>query len=121
MPSYHAEPNLDLFTRAVELVYGPLPLTDDPSWTPPVAPGGHEGRYLWTDTFGVVKFLILYLLTREQRYLTCARNLIDSMHSMLGRTRGSIRRLRNTTGEEPLAEGLRIGKADDSCPDGDGQ
>lgn len=51
---------LDNFIHAMERVYGPFKsLTPDlaRSWAAPPAPGGHLGRYLWTDAFGILNFL----------------------------------------------------------------
>ncbi|KAI1378171.1 hypothetical protein F4677DRAFT_443386 [Hypoxylon crocopeplum] len=120
---------LGLFEDAMQRVYGPYP-TDTPnpaSWEPPANPGagGHRGRYLWTDAFGVVNFITL---SRErgsahsqQLYLELAKRLADTVHSILGRTRDGASRLPGATDEEPLKGGLRIGKLDAEGPDGDGQ
>src|SRR6202012_5571778 len=75
----------------------------------------------WTDGFAVVNFLTLYNLTQENRYLTFARNLISTVHSVLGFTRDGQSRLSGATEQEPLKGGLRIGKHDETGPDGDGQ
>ncbi|KAI1465256.1 uncharacterized protein F4812DRAFT_452617 [Daldinia caldariorum] len=113
----------------MQKVYGPYPTdTSDPaSWQPPANPGagGHRGRYLWTDAFGVINFITL---SREKDgthsrdlYLELARQLVDTVHSVLGRTRDGASRLPGATDEEPLKGGLRIGKLDAGGPDGDGQ
>ncbi|OTA95746.1 hypothetical protein M434DRAFT_20134 [Hypoxylon sp. CO27-5] len=113
----------------MQKVYGPYP-TDTPvpaSWQPPANPGagGHRGRYLWTDAFGVINFITL---SREkdgshshQLHLELAKKLVDTVHSVLGRTRDGSSRLPGATDSEPLKGGLRIGKVDADGPDGDGQ
>ncbi|KAG9771660.1 hypothetical protein ABEF93_000733 [Exophiala dermatitidis] len=116
--------NLPKFLRAMETIYGPFPEPSDPNlakWTPPPAAEGHRGRYLWTDGFAVVNFLTLYKLTGEERYLIFARNLVSTVHNILGYTRDGKSRLPGATEEQPLNGGLRIGKLDESGPDGDGQ
>jgi hypothetical protein len=63
---------LSKFLKAMEM-YGPFPAPDDPTlseWIPPPLLEAHRGRYLWTDGFGVVNFLTLYIITREDRYLS---------------------------------------------------
>ncbi|KAI1410524.1 hypothetical protein F5Y13DRAFT_192097 [Hypoxylon sp. FL1857] len=120
---------LALFEEAMQKVYGPYP-TDTPdsaSWQPPTNPGagGHRGRYLWTDAFGVINFITLAREKDEthsqQLYLELAKKLADTVHSVLGRTRDGSSRLPGATDEEPLKGGLRIGKLDADGPDGDGQ
>ena len=125
-----ANTKLNCFLSATSAVYGPLkdltPATA-PSWSPPSSPGagGHRGRYLWTDAFGVVNFLTLHHQTGggDPTYLTLARRLADTVHDVLGRARdGSGARLPGATDRAPLAGGLRIGKkAAPGEPDGDGQ
>ncbi|TWU71117.1 hypothetical protein ED733_001715 [Metarhizium rileyi] len=110
----------------MEAVYGPLDdLTEDDArtWTPPRSPGagGHGGRYLWTDAFGVVNFLTLHKETRTAKYLDLATRLVYSVHEVLGRTRDGTQRLPGATEDEPLKGGLRIGKLTDSGADCDGQ
>ncbi|KAL7626355.1 hypothetical protein AAE478_003127 [Parahypoxylon ruwenzoriense] len=120
---------LALFEEAMQRVYGPYPtdVPDSASWQPPSNPGagGHRGRYLWTDAFGVVNFITLSReksgAHAEQLYLGLARRLADTVHSVLGRTRDGTARLPGATDEEPLKGGLRIGKIDADGPDGDGQ
>ncbi|KAI0844851.1 hypothetical protein F5Y00DRAFT_273526 [Daldinia vernicosa] len=120
---------LALFEGAMNKVYGPYPTdTPDPaSWQPPAKPGagGHRGRYLWTDAFGVINFITLSHekdgIQSQKLYLGLARRLADKVHSVLGRTRDGTSRLRGATDEEPLKGGLRIGKLDAEGPDGDGQ
>ncbi|KAI1143629.1 hypothetical protein F5Y05DRAFT_401030 [Hypoxylon sp. FL0543] len=120
---------LALFEEAMQKVYGPYPTEspDSASWEPPANPGagGHRGRYLWTDAFGVINFVTL---SREKKgphsqklYLELAKKLADTVHSVLGRTRDGSSRLPGATDEEPLKGGLRIGKLDADGPDGDGQ
>ncbi|KAM6501905.1 hypothetical protein JOM56_001882 [Amanita muscaria] len=124
-------PHLKRFQRAMESVYGNLEdITDPQAWTPPPKSGGHRGRYLWTDAFGVVNFLTLHREhTRaasdfeqiDDKYLTMARRLVQTIHDVLGRTRDGKSRLPGATDENPLAGGLRIGKIDEYGQDGDGQ
>src|SRR5450830_900393 len=57
-------------------------------------------RYLWTDAFGVVLFVSLYVELEQRRYLDEAEWLVAAVDRVLGRTRG-----------------IRIGEA----PDRDGQ
>jgi len=109
---------------AMEDVYGPvstLTPSQAQSWTPPPASSGHLGRYLWTDAFGVLNFITLRRLTGSPTYLTCAARLIDTVHNVLGKTRSQDKHLTGASPERPLAGGLRIGKEDESGPDGDGQ
>jgi hypothetical protein len=137
---------LERFENAMETLYGPLDAIDDPSqWTPPPGSGGHRGRYLWTDAFGVVNFVTLYKIhatmstlmddpkvvtpsiassanaPRSEKYLVLARRLVQTVHDVLGRTRDGQSRLPGATDANPLGGGLRIGKVDGSGPDGDGQ
>ncbi|EXJ80579.1 hypothetical protein A1O1_08725 [Capronia coronata CBS 617.96] len=116
--------NLPKFLEAMESIYGIFPDATDPSlpkWTPPPAAEGHRGRYLWTDGFAVVNFLTLHKLTGEVRYLTLAANLVATVHDILGYTRDGNSRLPGATDDHPLNGGLRIGKLEESGPDGDGQ
>ncbi|KAL1844509.1 hypothetical protein VTK73DRAFT_2391 [Phialemonium thermophilum] len=125
------------FVEAMSLVYGPLthltPATAA-SWTPPANPGagGHRGRYLWTDAFGVLNLITLHRETSDVVYLAAARRLVETVHDVLGRQRGDGNdddndntkkpdRLPGATDAEPLAGGLRIGKREATGPDGDGQ
>jgi hypothetical protein len=124
MDSHDGTDKIPSFLKAMDSIYGPLPSSTDPqltTWTPPPAAEGHRGRYLWTDGFAVVNFLTLYNLTHGTRYLTFARNLITTVHRILGYTRDGTSRLPGATDDEPLKGGLRIGKHDESGPDGDGQ
>ncbi|KAH6624264.1 hypothetical protein B0J18DRAFT_465501 [Chaetomium sp. MPI-SDFR-AT-0129] len=119
-------PNLLHFTEAMRLVYGntdQLPADTVSTWTAPSQPGagGHRGRYLWTDAFGVVNFISLARETGSTSYLTIAQRLAKTVHDVLGRTRDGKARLPRATDEEPLAGGLRIGKMEEKGPDGDGQ
>jgi hypothetical protein len=48
---------LTRFKEAMQGVYGPfetLTPSKTTSWIPPPKSGGHRGRYLWTDAFGVL-------------------------------------------------------------------
>lgn len=117
---------LHRFNQSMSVVYGSYDKLSDEEvkrWTPPDDPGagGHRGRYLWTDAFGVVNFLTLYRETSSQKYLTLARRLIETVHEVLGKTRDGSARLLDATDEEPLKGGLRIGKIDELGSDGDGQ
>ncbi|KAL4896626.1 hypothetical protein BDV59DRAFT_198984 [Aspergillus ambiguus] len=128
MTSNSPPPALGRFQRVMESVYGNFDGVSDPrSWTPPPRSGGHRGRYLWTDAFGVINFITLHHEYRsaspsqDDRYLVLARQLADTVHNVLGRTRDGQRRLPGATDENPLGGGLRIGKMDAHGPDGDGQ
>ena len=84
-----------------------------------LSPGAQEQhRYLWTDAFAVCNFLELFERTSDQQYRRCAAELIDQVHSVLGRYRnddvrhGWISGLDDESGRHhPTAGGLRIGKA----------
>jgi hypothetical protein len=111
------------FKEAMQSVYGPfdhLPSSESKTWTPPPKSGGHRGRYLWTDAFGVLNFLTLYYRTSSPVYLTLPKSLVHSVHDILGRTRDGKFRLPGATDSEPLKGGLRIGKIDEKGSDGDG-
>lgn len=119
------------FVQAQSSVYGPLPSPVTPetarSWSPPTTPGagGHRGRYLWTDAFGVLNFVTLSRVAASADgggpgYLALATRLAETVHDVLGRTRDGGARLPRATDAEPLAGGLRIGKIDAGGPDGDG-
>ncbi|KAI1132510.1 hypothetical protein F5Y10DRAFT_274851 [Nemania abortiva] len=115
-----------LFEAAMQKVYGPYDLSAQPdtTWRPGNA-GGHRGRYLWTDAFGVVNFITLSRekSTHGPAYLHLARQLANTVHEVLGREREpsvSPPRLPGATDEAPLRGGLRIGKPAASGPDGDG-
>src|SRR6478609_4873120 len=110
------------FTRAMHQVYGDFDKDAD-TWSPPDNPGagGHKGRYLWTDAFGVVNFITLYEETTDNKYLTLAKRLVQTVHDVLGRTRDGKSSLPGATDAEPLKGGLRIGKEREAGSDGDGQ
>ncbi|PNP60982.1 hypothetical protein FNYG_14263 [Fusarium nygamai] len=110
------------FTRAMHQVYGDFD-KDANAWTPPDNPGagGHKGRYLWTDAFGVVNFITLYEETTDSKYLALAKRLVQTVHDVLGRTRDGASCLPGATDAEPLKGGLRIGKELATGSDGDGQ
>ncbi|KAK4149519.1 PrpF protein-domain-containing protein [Chaetomidium leptoderma] len=114
------------FTEAMKVVYGNVDhLSEEAArrWTAPDKPGagGHHGRYLWTDAFGVVNFITLSKETSSPVYLTLAKQLAHTVHNILGRTRDGTARLPRATDAEPLNGGLRIGKVADHGPDCDGQ
>ena len=74
-------------------------------------------RYLWTDAHAICNLLSLHGITGEDSYLELATELIDQVHSVLGRHRrddartGWISGLEyQEGGEHPTAGGLRIGK-----------
>ena len=117
---------LQRFKEAMQLVYGPfegLTQADAEKWAPPDKPGagGHRGRYLWTDAFGVVNFITLYRETESALYLALAKGVVRTVHDVLGRMRDGKARLPGATDEHPLGGGLRIGKVDAAGSDGDGQ
>lgn len=121
-----ANRKLPHFLEAMNLVYGNIDhLSPDaaPKWTAPDKPGagGHRGRYLWTDAFGLVNLITLSKETASPVYLTLAKQLAHTVHNVLGRTRDGAARLPRATDAEPLAGGLRIGKMAEHGPDGDGQ
>jgi len=114
------------FKEATSLVYGPLEnITEQGArvWTPPSHPGagGHRGRYLWTDAFGVVNFITLAKETSSPMFLTLAKQLVRTVHNVLGWTRDGTARLPLATDSEPLKGGLRIGKTEAYGSDRDGQ
>ncbi|UNI18659.1 hypothetical protein JDV02_004913 [Purpureocillium takamizusanense] len=145
MPQHSS--TLQRFISALSSVYGPLDdltAADAPTWNPPTDPGagGHRGRYLWTDAFGLIDLLKLHRETSSPLYLALARRLADVVHDTLGRERecerrphdndgdgnggegdggGVPARLPGATDAEPLRGGLRIGKLDAHGPDADGQ
>ncbi|KAJ5789482.1 uncharacterized protein N7518_006493 [Penicillium psychrosexuale] len=131
LPISSPSPRIDRFGQAMESLYGSFSSIEDPkSWTPPPRSGGHRGRYLWTDAFGVINFLTMHSqynkrsdndIVGDDRYLVLAGRLIETVHDILGRNRDGHSRLRGATDENPLSGGLRIGKTDAHGPDGDGQ
>lgn len=130
IPPSSPSPKVDRFQQAMESVYGSFSnITDPGNWTPPLKSGGHRGRYLWTDAFGVINLLTMhkeYMIAgkdspHDDRYLVFARRLIETVHDVLGRTRDGRSRLPGATDSNPLGGGLRIGKLDESGPDCDGQ
>ncbi|KAH8692817.1 hypothetical protein BGW36DRAFT_301782 [Talaromyces proteolyticus] len=122
---------LGRFERSMESIYGSFAdITDPEKWTPPAKSGGHRGRYLWTDAFGVINFITLHQewttssatgSSNTDKYITLARRLVDTVHDVLGHTRDGKARLPGATDENPLGGGLRIGKLDETGVDGDGQ
>ena len=96
------EATLKHMKDALEAVYGPfdrLTKEDASAWHPPIKPGagGHRGRYLWTDAFGVVDLLTLYKETSSPTYLELAKTLVQTVHDVLGRTRNGSARLPGVT------------------------
>jgi hypothetical protein len=74
-------------------------------------------RYLWTDAFAVCNFLELYRQTGDEKYKHLALDLVDQVHTILGRHRedgprtGWISGLDDKEGKiHPTKGGLRIGK-----------
>lgn len=129
-PNMAPSPKVDRFKQAMESLYGSFSTIEDPgNWTPPLKSGGHRGRYLWTDAFGVINLITMhkeYMIAgpgtpHDDRYLMLARRLIETVHDVLGRTRDGRSRLPGATDTNPLGGGLRIGKTDESGPDCDGQ
>ncbi|KAK9370585.1 hypothetical protein V1509DRAFT_616239 [Lipomyces kononenkoae] len=115
---------LNRFRIAMQQVYGPfdhIQLENARNWIPPPNSGGHRGRYLWTDAFGVLDFLTLYKETSEAKFLVFAKRLTQTVHDVLGWTRDGTSRLPGATDQHPLDGGLRIGKIDAAGADGDGQ
>ncbi|KAI1912267.1 hypothetical protein LOZ61_003429 [Ophidiomyces ophidiicola] len=112
------------FKESMESVYGKTADIPDPdAWVPPINPGGLNGRYLWTDAFGVLNFLTLNKESpqNDRKYLTLAKRLVCNVHDTLGHTRDRTARLPGATDSNPLGGGLRIGKVSETGPDGDGQ
>jgi hypothetical protein len=79
--------------------------------------GSAPRRYLWTDAFGVCNFLGLYEETGDEKFRDLALQLVDQVHSVLGRHRqddsrtGWISGLDEEEGRlHPTRGGLRIGK-----------
>ncbi|KAJ5130880.1 uncharacterized protein N7515_006919 [Penicillium bovifimosum] len=130
LPISSPSPRLDRFGQAMESLYGSFSSIENPEdWVPPPRAGGHKGRYLWTDAFGVINLLTMHNEYKktgsdtigDDRYLVLASRLIQTVHDILGRQRDGRSRLPNATDENPLAGGLRIGKTDARGPDADGQ
>ena len=79
--------------------------------------GKFPRRYLWTDAFAVCNFLELYRQTGDDKFKSLALQLVDQVHTKLGRHReddtrsGWISGLDEVEGElHPTLGGLRIGK-----------
>ena len=122
--------SLSRFQTTLESVYGqlsPSSISTPEIWTPPPAKGGHKGRYLWTDAFGVLDLVTLHCESLSTsgydgaHYLTLAKRLVETVHDVLGRTRDGHARLPGATDSNPVGGGLRIGKVDADGPDADGQ
>ncbi|KAK5166917.1 uncharacterized protein LTR77_007646 [Saxophila tyrrhenica] len=113
-------PTLAKFKEATETVYGPL-AGEAEQWTPPECSGGHRGRYLWTDAFGVLNFITLAKESQDPGHITRAVSLADTVHNVLGRTRDGKAWLPGASNDNPVGGGLRIGKEDEGGSDGDGQ
>lgn len=130
LPISSPSPRVDRFQKAMESVYGSFSNISEPkNWTPPLKSGGHRGRYLWTDGFGVINLLTMHKEYRragkdnfnDDRYLVLAGRLVETVHDVLGWTRDGRSRLPGATDTNPLGGGLRIGKTDDHGSDCDGQ
>jgi hypothetical protein len=74
-------------------------------------------RYLWTDAFAVCNFLELYRRTSDEQYKQLALQLVDQVHSVLGRYHEEDPRSGWISGLDeqqrrlhPTKGGLRIGK-----------
>ncbi|PYH88666.1 hypothetical protein BO71DRAFT_413920 [Aspergillus ellipticus CBS 707.79] len=111
--------NLTRFKQAQQTLYGDIDsISDASTWTPPQNSGGHNGRYLWTDAFGVLNFLTLHQLHSlspsthppKAHYLTLATRLVQTIHLTLAHTR-SGHPLPGSTPSNPLGGGLRISKS----------
>ena len=134
-PIYSPSPRLERFEQAMQSVYGSFTFIPNPSqWTPPPNSGGHRGRYLWTDAYGVLNLLTMHReymqaigsgthtdQVEKTRYLVLAQRLVETVHGVLGRTRDGKSWLPGASDENPVGGGLRIGKMDERGPDGDGQ
>lgn len=114
----------------MESLFGRFADIENPeAWTPPSMPGGHRGRYLWTDAFGVINLITMHKeiskcdnhANGDNQYLILADRLIETVHDVLGRQRDGLSRLPGATDANPLGGGLRIGKTDDYGSDADGQ
>jgi hypothetical protein len=114
----------------MDSLYGKFANIANPAaWTPPPMSGGHRGRYLWTDAFGVINLITMHSEISKcgthaddhNPYLILADRLIETVHEVLGRKRDGRSRLPGATDANPLGGGLRIGKTDDRGSDGDGQ
>ncbi|KFY32140.1 hypothetical protein V493_00474 [Pseudogymnoascus sp. VKM F-4281 (FW-2241)] len=119
-----ATKTIQKFLGAMKSVYGNLESLENGAlntWVPPPKSGGHRGRYLWTDAFGVLNFLTLHKELNEEKYLILAKRLVVRVHDILGWTRDGKSRLPGATDDNPLGGGLRIGKEEAGGPDGDGQ
>lgn len=111
------------FKEATNAVYGPLTDHDSSAhtWEPPERSGGHRGRYLWTDAFGVINFITLSKETNDPSYIVRAKRLAETVHNVLGKTRDGKDWLPGASEANPVGGGLRIGKEDAGGSDGDGQ
>ncbi|PTU20488.1 hypothetical protein P175DRAFT_0531825 [Aspergillus ochraceoroseus IBT 24754] len=121
-------PHLQRFQQVLESLYGDFSAIRNPEqWTPPANSGGHRGRYLWTDAFGLLNLVTLHQETRRSNpdannpYLVLARRLAETVHDVLGHTRDGASRLPGASDANPLGGGLRIGKVNEYGSDGDGQ
>ncbi|KAJ5183513.1 hypothetical protein N7492_001129 [Penicillium capsulatum] len=130
LPISSPSPRVDRFQKAMESVYGSFSSIPDPkNWTPPLKSGGHRGRYLWTDAFGVINLLTMHKEYcragednfNDDRYLIMAGRLVETVHDVLGWTRDGRSRLPGATDTNPLGGGLRIGKTEEHGSDCDGQ
>lgn len=69
-------------------------------------------RYLWTDAFAVCNFIELYKQTKNNRYIQLAKDLVQQVHSILGKHRKDDDRegWLSKDPKRPTGNGLRIGK-----------
>jgi len=82
----------------------------------------YHPRYLWTDAFGVINYICLYVMTNNNIYLKQSKILIDHVHKILGKNRDLQQYLKHANINHPTLGGLRIGKNhDENHSDGDGQ
>ena len=142
---------LSTFVNTIERVYGSISTAEPEKWSPPLLPGVHRGRQLWTDAIGVINLLtihhevttakpsvgnpnskniliinpdsksILVLNPDSKNILILAQRLVEAVHDTLGYTRDGTSRLPGATDEEPLKGGLRAGNIDEEGLYKDGQ
>eukprot|EP01083_Nonionella_stella_P010063 28778_1 len=110
---------LSEFIQVMDIVYGKY---TNKQWKPKGFKKG-QPRYLWTDAFGVINYLTLYVSTDNEQYLDQAKLLVQDVHDILGHTRDGNKRIGNATDDHPTLNGLRIGKLNNesNAMDGDGQ
>uniref|UniRef100_A0A915JSW7 Alpha-1,2-Mannosidase n=1 Tax=Romanomermis culicivorax TaxID=13658 RepID=A0A915JSW7_ROMCU len=100
------ENTVDRIKRILNKVYGEF----SPVAWKPKSFKDNKSRYLWTDAYGVVSFLNLFCITKDEAFLNQAKILIKSVHDVLGKTRDGRERLGNATEDHPTLGGLRLCK-----------